>query len=159
MATYGNGDGRWATTTRTGGETTMRGAATTTKAAGLLPPPPPPVAITSGPDPSSQYGTVDPPPPERRTTCPSLLSPCHLLSTFAFRLSFVSRSLRWLVVTSPFVGSPFVASPSSSCIARRNFPFTQCIAPSPLPLLHCRRAVHRRRRCVAFMPSIAPVAS
>ena len=35
------------------------------------------------------------------------------------------------------------------------------MAPSPLPLSHCRRAVHRRRRrrCVAVVPSIAPVAS
>ncbi len=153
MATYGNGDGRWAMTTMTVAETTTRGAATTTKAAGSLPPPPPPAAITSVPDPSSQYGTVDPPPPERRTTCPSSSLPRHLLSACAFRLSFASCSLQWLVVASPFVALP------SPCVARRHFPFTRRMAPSPMPLLHRRRAVHRRCRCVAFVPSITPIAS
>ena len=54
MATYGNGDGQWATTPTTGAERTMRGVATTTKAAGSPPPLPPPIAITSGPDLVSQ---------------------------------------------------------------------------------------------------------
>ncbi len=43
--------------------------------------------------------------------------------------------------------------------SRRHFPFTQRMAPSPLPLSHRRRAVHRRRRCVAVVTSIAPIAS
>ena len=103
--------------------------------------------------PLAPVGTANPPPPERRTTCPSSSLPRRLLSACAFRLSFASRSLRWLVVASPFVASP------SPCVARRHFPFTRRMAPSPLPLSHRRCAVHRRRRCVAVAPSIAPVAS
>ena len=102
--------------------------------------------------PLAPVGTADPPPPERRTTCPSLSSPRRLLAACAFRLSFASRSLRWLVVVSPFVTSP------SPCVARHHFPFTRRMAPSPLPLSHRRCAVHHCHRCVAVAPSQAPVA-
>ncbi len=103
--------------------------------------------------PSAPVGTADPPPPERRTMCPSSPLPRRLLSACAFRLSFASRSLRWLVVASPFVASP------SPCVTCCHFPFTRRMAPSPLPLLHRRCIVHCHRRCVAVEPSIAPVAS
>ncbi len=161
--TYGNGDGRWATTTTTGAETTMRGAATTTKAAGSPPPPPPPVTITSGPDPSSQYalciaisagGHGGSASPRKKDHVPFLIVAAPpLVVCLRFRLSFASHSLRWLVVASPFVASP------SPYVVRRHFLFTQRMAPSPLPLLHRRRAIHPRHRCIAVVPSITPVAS
>ncbi len=39
------------------------------------------------------------------------------------------------------------------------FPVHSTHGSSPLPLSHCRHAVHHRCCCVAFVPSITPVAS
>ena len=54
-----------------------------------------------------------------------------------FRLSFASRLLRWLVVTSPFVASP------SPCVVRRHL--------SPPSLVDCCR-FHRHRRVNVYPP-------
>ena len=60
-----------------------------------------------------------------------------------FRLSFASRLLRWLVVTSPFVASP------SPCVVRRHL--------SPPSLVDCCR-FHRHRR-VNVYPPLLPLRS
>ena len=106
--------------------------------------------------PLAPVGTAEPPPPERRTTCPSSSSPRRLLSACAalpplIRLSFALMA--GCRVTFCHVASTLRRA------SRRHFPFTRRMAPSPLPLSHRRCAVHRRRRCVAVAPSIAPVAS
>jgi hypothetical protein len=62
-----------------------------------------------------------------------------LLSACTFRLSFASRSLRWLVVASPFVTSP------PPCVARR-----AVISLSLNAWLHCRCPFR-----IAVAPSIA----
>ncbi len=89
--------------------------------------------------PLAPVGTADLPPPERRTTCPSSLLPCRLLSACAFCLSFASRSLRWLVVASPFVALP------PPCVLR-----CTVISHSLNAWLHCRCPF-----CIAVAPSIA----
>ncbi len=63
----------------------------------------------------------------------------RLMSACAFRLSFASSSLRWLVVASPFVTSP------PPCVARR------------AAISHSLDAwIHRRCPfCIAVAPSIA----
>ena len=115
--------------------------------------------------PLAPVGTADPPPPERRTTCPSSSSPRHLLSACAFRLSFASHLLRWLVVASPFVVSPPPCVACRTTISRSldawllcHRPFRITIAPSiavavalpscrpsPPSLVDCCRFHHHRR--------------
>jgi hypothetical protein len=164
LATYGNGDGRWVTTTMTGAEMTTRGAVTTMKAEGSPPPPPPPVAITSGPDPSSQYalciaisshGHSGSASPRKKDHVPFLVFAApplvHLRLPPLIRLSFVLMA--GYCVTFCHVTSTLRRA---SC---HHFPFTRRMASSPSPLSHRRRAVHRHRHCGAVVPSIAPVAS
>jgi hypothetical protein len=158
---YGNGDGRWATRMTTGAEMTTQRAATTTKETGSPPPPPPPVAITSGPDKLLQY------------------SLCIAVSARGHSGSASSRKkdqVPFLIITMPplvrlrlppLIRLSFALMAGcrvtffallSPCVARHHFLFTQRMAPSPLPLLHCCCAVHHRHHCVAIAPSIAPVA-
>ena len=161
MATYGNGDRRWATTTATtGAETTTRGAATTMKAAGSPPPPPPPVAITSGPDPSSQYalyiaisahghsGSASPrkkdhvpflavaaPPLVRLRLSPLIRLSFALMDGCLVTFCCVAFTLR---CAPPF---PVHSTHGSIAVA----PFASPLRRPLSPLLRCRRAVHRPR--------------
>ena len=123
--------------------------------------------------PLAPVGTADPPPPERRTTCPSSSLPRRLLSACAFRLSFASRLLRWLVVASPFVTSPPPCVARRTAISRsldawlhRRCPFRIAVAPSivvtvalpsrrpsPPSLVDCCRFHRHRRVKVPLLPS------
>ena len=101
----------------------------------------------------------------------------RLLSACAFRLSFASRSLRWLVVASPFVTSPPPCVARRAAISRsldawlhRRCPFRIAVAPSiavavalpscrpsPPSLVDCCR-FHRHRR-VNVYPPLLPLRS
>ncbi len=156
--TYGNRDGRWATTTTTGVETTTRGAATTTKASGSTPPPSPLVAITSGPDLSSQYalciaisarghcGSASPrkkdhvpflvvtAPPLVRLRLPPLIHPSFaLMAGCCVTFCCVAFTLRHV---PPF---PVHSTHGSIAVA----PFASPLRCPLLSPLRCHRAVHR----------------
>ena len=157
MATYGNGDGRWATTTTTGAETTTRGAASTTKAAGSSPPPLPPVAITSGLDPSLQYapciaisarGHSGSASPRKKDHVPLLIvaaSPLvHLcLSPLIRHLFALMAGCRVTFCRVAFIlrcASPFPVHSTHGSIAVA--PFASLSRRPLLLLLCCLRAVH-----------------
>ena len=96
-----------------------------------------------------------------------------LLSACAFRLSFASRSLRWLVVASPFVTSPPPCVARRAAISRsldawlhRRCPFRIAVAPSiavavalpscrpsPPSLVDCCRFHRHCRVNVPLLPS------
>ena len=159
--TYGNGDGRWATTTMTGAETMTWGVATTMKAAGS----PSPSASSrrhhqwAGPVvaacPVYCRGHNGSASPRKKDHVPSLVVAAPPLVRLRvpplIHLSFASMA--GCCITFCCVASTLRRA------SRRHFPFTRRMAPLPLPLSHRRCAVHRRRRCVAVAPSIAPVAS
>jgi hypothetical protein len=156
--TYGNGDGRWATTTTAGVETMTQGAATTKKAAGSPPSPPPPVTITSGPDPLLQYalciaisarGHSGSASPRKKGHVPFLLVAAPPLVRLRLppliRLSFASMAGCHVtfcrVAFTLRCALPFPVHLTNGSIAVA--PFASPSRRPSLSTLRCHRAVHR----------------